>query len=174
MAKIGYFHAVFRSGVKVWGLALLEILVVAGVSLIPLLGAAVREILPPQSGIYLSDAFEKAFLSGQLIFYAIGLIATIVWHSNKDFHSFFPLRALFNLYSLAGIVICSIVIGYDPTLNSISRPFLANFSVFLFASAAVLYVVMTVISHVHVNVGKALAEETAELGDAVRHSRGLQ
>jgi hypothetical protein len=173
MAKIGYGRAIFLSGRKVWSDAILEIIVVASVSLIPLLGAAVREVLPQNSQIYLSDAFEKAFFGGQLLFYALGLIATIVWQSNKDFHSFFPLRIWFNFFSLVAIVICSIVIGYDPTLGTVDKIFLARFSVGLFAVSAVLYALMAVIAQVHVNVGKELATSDAELGDAVKRSRGL-
>ncbi|WP_426386948.1 hypothetical protein [Sphingobium sp. R-21] len=173
MEKIGYARAMFRSGPGVWGMALLEIIVVAGISLIPLTGAAIREVLPPESKIYLSDAFEKAFLSGQLLFYAVGLIATIVWHCNKDFKSFFPLRAIFNLYSLFGIVICSIVIGYDPTLSSTNKSFISSFSVAIFSVSIIIYVIMAVISEVHVNVGQALAKTDAQLGDAVRKSRGI-
>jgi hypothetical protein len=173
MAKIGYARAIFRSGFRVWGEALLEILVVAGVTLIPLLGAAVREVLPPDTKIYLSDAFARAFLSGQLLFYALGLIATVVWQSNKDLKSFFPLRSLFNLYSLACVVICSIVIGFDPDLSGINRVFLAPFSLAIFATAVVAYVLMAVISQVNVNVGKSLAEGDAALGEAVRKSRGI-
>lgn len=79
MNRIGYWNAIVFAGPQAWGIALLEIFVVATVSLIPLLGAALRDVLPATSNIYLGDAFQKAFLSGQLIFYAIGLIATIVW-----------------------------------------------------------------------------------------------
>jgi hypothetical protein len=89
MAEMGYARAIFFAGRRVWALAILEIIVVAGVSLVPLFGAAFREILPTDSKIYLTDAFEKAFLSGQLLFYSLGLIATVTWHSNKDFKFFF-------------------------------------------------------------------------------------
>jgi hypothetical protein len=174
MAKVGYSRAIFFAGSRIWWLALLEIVVIAGVSLIPLTAAAIREVLPKQSGIYLSDAFEKAFLGGQLLFYAIGLIATIIWHCNKDLKSFFPLRALFNLYCLGGIVVSSVIIGYDPTLASIDQSVLAKLSVTLFLSASFLYVLMTIISQVHVNVGKSLAEDDADLTEAVRRSRGLR
>lgn len=173
MAEIGYARAIFRSGPRVWGIALLEIVVVAGVSLIPLLGAAIREVLPPESKVYMVDAFEKAFLSGQLLFYSVGLIATITWQSNKDFKSFFPLRSIFNLYSLIGIVVCSIVVGYDPTLTQINRRFLGTFSVGLFLASLVAYALMAVISEVNVNVGSDLAVTDAALSDAVKKSRGL-
>ena len=88
MAEIGYLRAMFRSGLKVWGTAAGETLVVSGVSLIPLAGAAIRQMLP-HNGANAADAFGKAFLSGQLIFYALGLISTIVWNCNKDFKDFF-------------------------------------------------------------------------------------
>lgn len=173
MAEIGYARAIFRSGLRVWGDALLEILVVACVTLIPLLGAVIHQVLPPDSKIYLGEAFEIAFLSGQLIFYALSLIAVVVWQCNKDFKSFFPLRTIFNLYSLVCIVICSIVIGYDPELATVNRVFLAPISVIIFVTALVAYVLMAVISQVHINVGQTLAADDAALGDAVRRSRGI-
>jgi hypothetical protein len=72
MAEVGYARAIFWSGRRVWGDALLEILVVSIVSLIPLIVAAIRQVLPPESTVYLSDAFEKAFLSGQLLYLRVG------------------------------------------------------------------------------------------------------
>lgn len=174
MAEIGYLQAFLRSGRRVWLEAAMETLVVAGVSLIPLIGAAIREVLPSDTKIYLSDAFEKSFLSGQLLFYALGLIATVVWNSNKDFKSFFPFRTVINLYCISAIVLCSIVIGYDPTLEQVNGAFIAKFSVGIFATSVLAYVVMAVIAQVHVNVGKSISESDDELRKAVRASRGLQ
>lgn len=174
MNRMGYWKAIFFAGRQAWGFALLEIFVVATVSLIPLLAGALRDVIPVSSSTYLGDAFQKAFLNGQLIFYAIGLISTVVWHSNKDFNSFFPWRSFFNIYSLIGIVICSIVVGYDPTLINISPPFLANCSMILFISALVAYTLMAVIAQVHVNVGQSLADDDSALADQVRRSRGIQ
>lgn len=174
MAEIGYLSAVYRSGSRVWLEAVFETLVVAGVSLIPLFGGAIREVLPRDSEIYLSDAFEKSFLSGQLLFYALGLIATVVWSSNRDLKSFFPFRTLINMYCIIAIVFCSIVIGYDPTLASINKIFIANFSVAIFVSSLIIYIAMAVFAQVHVNVGKSISESDDALRDAVRQSRGLQ
>ena len=174
MATIGYAKAIFRSGSQVWIAALLETLVVSVVSLIPLICVAVRQLLPPDSTIYLSDAFVKALLSGQLLFYALGFIATVVWQSNKDLNSFFPLRTLINLFSIMAIVVCSLVIGFDPNLSNINADFLATFSVSMFICSMILYTLMAIINQVHVNVGKDLAASDAELGYAVRRSRGLE
>jgi hypothetical protein len=173
MAKIGYGRSVFLSGRKVWKDAILEIIVVAGVSLFPLLGPAIREILPENSQVDLTEAFINTFFGGQLMFYALGLIATVVWQSNKDFHSPFPLRIWFNLFSMSAVAICFLVIGYDPTLGTINKEFLARFSVSLFLISALIYTLMAVIAQVDVNVGKDLATTDAELGDAVKRSRGL-
>lgn len=174
MAEIGYLSAIFRSGRRVWLEAALETFVVTVVSLIPLLGASIREMLPKNSTIYLSDAFEKSFLSGQLLFYALGLIATIIWNSNRDFKSFFPYRTFINLYSLAAIVLCSIIIGYDPTLQQTNKPFLQQFSVWVFLSSLIVYLVMAIVAQVHVNVGKSISESDDALRDAVLKSRGLK
>jgi len=174
MAEIGYAQAIYRSGRRVWGEALLEIIVICGVSLLPLLGAVIREMLPLGSKVYIADAFSRAFLSGQLLFYALGLIATVVWQCNKDLRSFFPLRAIFNLYSFGCIAICSIVIGYNPELSSVNKGFVGPLSIAIFCISIVAYGLMSVISQVHVNVGKDLSNSDAALGDAVRRSRGLE
>jgi hypothetical protein len=174
MAETGYAKAIFYAGKRVWGLALLEISVVAGISLIPLVGAAFREALSMDGKVPLTEALAKAFLGGQLIFYSVGLIASIVWHSNKDFNSFFPLRTIFNLYCTIGLVLCSIIIGYDPTLTNINYNILARTSVCLFVMSIFIYILMTVITHVHVNVGKSLAETDSALSNAVQISRGLK
>lgn len=174
MADAGYFRALFRSGLKPWGNALLEVLVIIVVSLIPLLGAAIREMLPVSSTIYLSDAFAKALLGGQLLYYALGLIATVVWQCNKDFEPFYPLRIFFNLYCIIGVVFCAIVIGYDPTLSKINTRFIAQSSVYLFLSAVIAYVVMAVLLQVHADVRQDLSSDDKTLERAVRLSRGIK
>jgi len=173
MPRVGYWRAIFSAGPQAWGTALLEILVVATISLIPLLMAAIRELLPLGSNILISDAFQRSFLSGQLVFYSVGLIATITWNSNKDFQSFFPWRTIFNLYCLAGIVFCTLLIGYDPTLSRIKPSILSVASVGIFLVTLVAYILMAVISQVHVNVGEALAKTDADLQNEVRRSRGI-
>lgn len=172
MPRVGYWKAIFSSR-QDWGTALLEIVVVAAISLIPLLMAAIRELLPLDANVPIGDAFEKYFLSGQLVFYSVGLTATITWHSNKDFRNFFPWRVFFNLYCIVSIVFCAILIGYDPTLSSIKPAFLSNSSVAIYCISLMAYVLIVVISRVHVNVGEALAQTDAALQDEVRRSRGI-
>lgn len=173
MAEIGYARAILTGGRRVWGFALLETLVVAGVSLLPLLAGAFREILFPNATVTLGDAFGRAFLSGQLLFYAMGLIATVVWLCNKDRKAFFPWRTIVNLLCLVEIVVCSIIVGFDPTLEKINKDTLSTYSIWLFVVSVVLYILMSVIGEVQVNVGKALAKSDAALGDAVRKSRNI-
>jgi hypothetical protein len=173
VANIGYGRAIWISGARVWGEAILEILVVSVISLIPLIGAAIREVLPQDSKIYLSDAFEKAFLSGQLLFYALGLIATIIWQSSRDLKQFFAIRAVLFLFGISSVAFCSVIIGYDPTLTSENKALLGPFSAGLFAVSIVLYVVMSVFSQVQVNVGEELTKDDKALADAVRRSRGI-
>lgn len=172
MADVGYARAIFGAGRHVWIRALSETAVVAGVSLLPLLLAAFRETLP--TGGAIGDALAKAFLSGQLLFYALGLIATVVWVSNKDFPRFFPLRIVINLVCLVEVVICSLIIGFDPTLEVTDKAIVGSYSVTLFAVAVAFYILMVVIGEVHVNVGQSLAQDDAELKQSVRKSRGIK
>jgi hypothetical protein len=174
MAKVGYGRAIARAGWKIWGIALLELVVVAGISLLPLILGALRQLLPLKSTVTVGTAFGRAFLSGQLMFYAIGLIATITWFCNKDRAEFFPLRTVFNLYSLFGISLCSLFVGYDPELRTINPAFLAPASVSVFVITLSVYAVISVISEVDVDVGKDLAQSDADLTAAVLKSRGLK
>jgi hypothetical protein len=177
MPEVGYVRTIFQAERAIWGEALLEIVTIASISLIPLMGAALREVLPSDSKIYLSDAFEKAFLGGQLLFYALGLIAMVLWQANKDFkeiESFFRWRIIVNLVNWGGVVACAIVIGFDPTLQDINTSFLAPFSVGLFVVSIAFYVLMAVTARVHVDVRRELAETDATLENALRRSRGLE
>jgi hypothetical protein len=172
MADTGYARAIFSAGRDVWARALSEAAVVAGISLLPLLLAAFRETLP--DGTQVAPAFAKAFLSGQLLFYAVGLIATVVWQSNKDFPRFFPLRIVINLVCLVELVICSFLIGFDPTLVATDKSVVAGYSITLFVVAVAFYILMVVIGEVHVNVGQSLAKDDAALQQGVNQSRGIE
>lgn len=173
MAELSYLKAIWRSGPRLWGEAVSETAVVTVVSLLPLGGAAIREVMPKDSKIYLSDAFEKAFLSGQLVFYALGLIATIVWQSNKDRDSFFPWRTFMNGMAITGIAFGCIVIGYDPTLTSINRDFIATSSVAMFLLSLALYILMAAFANVQVNLGAEQKKDDTALTDEVKKSRGI-
>jgi hypothetical protein len=173
MAEFGYIRAIFSAGRRVWGTALVEILVISVVSVVPLLIAAFRQVLPLDSKVYLSDAFEKSFLSGQLIFYALGLIAMVVWRCNKDMQFFQIFRSFFNLYSILCIAACSMFVSYDPELHDINRVYLGPFSVVVFVTSMIAYVLMAVIEFVHPNVRDSLAERDATLQRDVRRSRGI-
>ena len=68
---------------------------------------------------------------------------------------------------------CTLLIGYDPTLSRIKPSILSVASVGIFLVTLVAYVLMAVISQVHVNVGEALAKTDADLQNEVRRSRGI-
>lgn len=173
MSEVGYGRAIFSAGGRVWGRALSETVVVGFISLLPLLAAAFRELLLPDAQSS-GEPFTKAFLSGQLLFYAMGFVAAVMWSCNKDFRSFFPLRIIINMLCILEIIICSLVIGFDPTLSKTNMGFLAQLSVWMFVLSAALYTLMVVVGDVHVNVGQSFAKSAAKLGDEVRRKRGLE
>jgi Ca2+/Na+ antiporter len=173
MHRSGYWHAIFSAPRGAWGIALLEILVVAAISLLPLLIAVFLDVIPTTSNTALSEAVQKAFFGGQLIFYSIGLIATIVWNSNKEYNAFLPWRHFINLYCLFSLVTCTVLIVHDPRLVNSDPNILWWLSTFLFLSALVIYMVLGVIQQVKGDVGKSQKKDDLDLQQRVRKSRGL-
>jgi hypothetical protein len=168
----GYLQAIFGAGWPAWGRAFLEISVVVVISLVPLLAGAFREVIVPPLNIQ-GDAFARAFLSGQLIFYAIGLVATIAWQSNRDWANFMPWRALINVFCLVVIGLCCIIVGADPTLASLDRSVAAWTSVGMFGAACLVYVFMCLVVEVHPDMAAAIKKDDQGLTEALKASRRI-
>lgn len=173
MTESSYIKAIIGAGWKVWRPAFLEILVVTVISLVPLLAGVFRELLIPTVGVQ-ETPFQRAFLGGQLIFYAVGLTATVVWLSNRDWHEFYPWRSIVNLLSVIVIALCCIAVGADPTLQTLDKSVIGFSSVALFFSALIMYLFMALVAQVDPNLRKSLAKDDADLVTAVKKSRGIQ
>lgn len=172
MSENSYIKAILSGGWSAWRPAFLEILVVTTISLVPLLAGVFREMLVP-TGVQISP-FQRAFLGGQLIFYAVGLTATVIWLSNRDWHEFYPWRSIINLLCFIVVGLCCIAVGADPTLQTLDRSVVAYSSVALFLVALVMYLFMALVAQVHPNLRKSLAKADADLSAAVKKSRGIE
>lgn len=172
MSETSYIKAILSGGWRAWRPACLEILVVATISLVPLLAGVFRELLVPTGPQV--NAFQRAFLGGQLIFYAVGLTATVVWLSNRDWHEFYPWRSVINLFCFIVVGLCCIAVGADPTLQTLNRSVIAYSSLTLFIAAILMYLFMALVAQVDPNIRKSLAKADADLSAAVKKSRGIE
>jgi magnesium-transporting ATPase (P-type) len=162
---------------KVWSAAN-EVIVIGAISLAPLVLAAVgshvsAEINGGISGNLRTD-LAKAILSGQLLFYAMSFVASVVWHSSQDLVRPFPLRIWFFFISFCFAMICALTIGVDPSLQKLAVPEVYITSLFIYVISALLYFVILLFrSMEEVNFQKILNREDTEFEDKLKASRGL-
>ncbi len=162
---------------KIWT-AGFEVLVIGAISLAPLvlaaIGSHVSAVINGDHSIPLSTSLAKAILSGQLLFYAMSFVGSIVWHSSRDLVRPFPLRIWFIFFSFCFGMICALTIGVDPTLEKLSVPFVYYTSVVVYGLSTFLYFVILVFrSMEEVNFQRALNEDETEFEDRLRASRGM-
>jgi hypothetical protein len=83
---------------KVWPAAN-EVIVVGAISLAPLILASAgnhfSSFVKGGQVVDLLPDLAKSILSGQLLFYAMSFVASVVWHSSQDLARPFPLRIWF-------------------------------------------------------------------------------
>jgi hypothetical protein len=163
---------------KVWSAAN-EVIVIGAISLAPLvlaaLGSHVSAVINGQTGGNLRTDLAKAILSGQLLFYAMSFVASIVWHSSQDLVRPFPLRIWFFFVSFCFAMICALTIGVDPSLQKLAVPEVYVTSLFIYVISAFLYFVILLFrSMEEVNFQKILNREDTEFEDKLKASRGIK
>ena len=163
---------------KIWNAAN-EVLLVGTISLAPLVLAAVGSHLSAiinggEKGPFLHH-LAAAILSGQLLFYAMSFVASIVWHSAQDLVRPFPLRIWFIFVSFCIGMICALTIGVDPSLQKLSVPqvYITSLATY-FISAFLYFVILVFRSMEEVNFAESLNEDDGEFTDQLRSSRGIQ
>jgi hypothetical protein len=178
MRSIEWIKAIRRlDSEKVWNAAN-EVLVIGAISLAPLvlaaLGSHLSAIINNGNKIPLLQHLAQAILSGQLLFYAMSFVASIIWHSSQDLVRPFPLRVWFLFICFSIAMICALTIGVDPTLQKLSIPQVYVSSVAIYIVSAFLYFVILLFrSMQEVNFTQDLDREDQEFGDQLRSSRGL-
>jgi hypothetical protein len=162
---------------KVWSAAN-EVIVVGAISLAPLVLAAVGShvsgVINGAPGGNLRADLAKAILSGQLLFYAMSFIASVVWHSSQDLVRPFPLRIWFFFISFCFAMVCALTIGVDPSLQKLAVPEVYVTSLFIYVISALLYFIILLFrSMEEVNFPKILNQEDTEFEDKLKASRGI-
>src|ERR1700720_1945579 len=155
--------------VKVWSAAN-EVIVVGAISLAPLIlasfGSHVSSVINGGKTIDLLPDLAKSILSGQLLFYAMSFVASVVWHSAQDLARPFPLRIWFFFISFCFAMICALTIGVDPSLQKLSIPEVYITSLVIYVISAVLYFVMLLFRSMDdVNFAAVLNREDTKFED---------
>lgn len=125
-----------------------EICVIGLISILPLAFASVGVFVDQgaEEGTRKSflDIFLAASLSGQLFFYAISLMASVIWYSGTEFRNPFPIRLYFIIPCVIGIGVATIYISRDPTLKSLADADIGTVSLLIYLGSAVLYFIILV------------------------------
>lgn len=178
MRSIEWIRAIGRlDQQKVWNAAN-EVLVEGAISLAPLvlaaLGSHLSAVINNGDKIPLFQHLAQAILSGQLLFYAMSFVASIIWHSSQDLVRPFPLRVWFLFICFSIAMICALTIGVDPTLQKLSVPQVYVTSVAIYFVSAFLYFVILLFRRMEdVNFSQDLDREDREFGDQLKSSRGI-
>jgi hypothetical protein len=163
---------------KIWPAAN-EVIVVGAISLAPLILASVGNhfgsVVKGGEVINLVTELAKSILSGQLLFYAMSFVASVVWHSSQDLARPFPLRIWFYFISFCFAMVCALVIGVDPSLQKLAIPEVYITSLIIYAVSALLYFVMLLFRSMDdVNFAAVLKREDADFEDRLKASRGIK
>lgn len=143
MSVTAWIKALLCSGTAPFKRAAAEIFVIGLVSAVPLVLASLGAYLDqgPDAADHQSffEIFASASLNGQLLFYAISFIGSVLWYSGTELKKPFPLRLFFVIPSVLGLLIAGAYIARDPSLKSLSYADVGFVSVLIYAGAALLY-----------------------------------
>lgn len=139
-----WFSAFAQVDKAVWLEATEEVATISIVSLFPLLLAGVgtylaKAVNAPGVANDFGAAIWATISSGQLVFYAISAVATVMYYASRDFKRNFPLRLYYIVISLAFCIFAALLIGIDPTLRKLNVPEITWTSILIYVIASLLY-----------------------------------
>jgi hypothetical protein len=160
--------------------AILEVAVIGGISLSPLIlagmGTFLGEVVNKQpNGFGFWHHLTTPLLSGQLLLYAMSFVGAVVWHSSYDLKRAFPLRIYFWFISLVFGITCGLIIGVDPSLQKLGVPEVYWTSIFVYIVSAILYCLILMFRSIDFDsFEKTLRVGEEEMIDDLKAERGLQ
>ena len=148
-ASSAWWRALKEADSSVWWRACNEVLIVGGLSILPLLLSPyatflIQDLLPDAQKKSLSELFLDAIFDGQLYFYAMSFVAAVFWHSGQELRKPFPLRLLFLSVALILTIFCVFFFSVSPALPNNGAPVLSIASVVVYVISAVSYCVILV------------------------------
>lgn len=174
-----WWRALWEADSAVYRQAFFEVLVVGGISILPLALAAYGTYLfqvyvSTEPSKPASEIFWNAILGGQLFFYAMSFIAAVVWHSAQDLKEPFPLRIAFWCISFLLGMLCSFYFGISPGLPGASIPEISVGSALIYFFAALMYMLILAFRNVEPpDIQRSARESEESLTEKVRRRRGL-
>lgn len=138
----------FFSSSKAHKLALYEVFVVCGLSLIPLLALAVFDQLHSAEPDF-EQLFWGALGSGQLYLYSFSLFGTLFWLCQKEHENFsrFEPRLFLMLAIFIPCALIIVIYATNPTMSKPLAPRFVNLSFMVYSLYCALYYVLLVFDH---------------------------
>lgn len=180
-AAAAWWQALKEADPEIYKKAAQEVAVIGIISLLPLLLASYGHakllplINPDAEELSFWAILARAFLGGQLYFYAMSFVAAVVWHSGQDMKRPFPLRITF--WAVAFILgsVCATFFGLSPALPNVLSPDVYIGSLLAYALAAVMYFLILAFHEIEPpDLEKMKAQDEASLTEKLRHLRGQE
>ena len=173
MHRVDYLKEIFKQPKTVAIPAITETVIVSLISISPLIFEAIRFFITSTTPLPISIPIQTYFLKGQLLFYAMGTIATIFWHAQQEYKNFLPLRIFFSLYCFIGGLVCTFAIGLDPKLNNINNDLIINLSISIYLTSLLFYAIISMISKINIDFRKYNSNQQKDFSDELKKSRGI-
>ena len=179
-ASSAWWKALREADSSVYWRAIWEVLVVGGLSILPLVMAAygrflLQPIVPDESGLPFLDFLIIHIFSGQLYFYAMTFIAAVVWHSGQDMKQPFPIRIMFWSFALVLTMFCAFFFGIEPALPNAGDSGLSALSVVAYVASIIMYFLIWAFKEIEPpNLDRLKSESEESLTEKVKRRRGIQ
>jgi hypothetical protein len=139
-----WIAAFWKSDRALWHEASAEVFTVGLISIFPLIFAGIASyfivaINTPEAPNHFGNKIWQTIASGQLLFYAISAIATVIFYASRDFKKNFPLRLHYMILSLLFVIFAATIIGIDPTLQKLSIAQITWTSIGIYAVSTAMY-----------------------------------
>jgi len=160
--------------------ATFEVVVIGGLSIFPLLlgayGAFKLQPISPDTVIKpFSNYIWAAIFSGQLYYYAMAFIASLVWYSAKDLEKPFPPRILFWCVAFILGMVCAFFFGLEPALPSAENSDLSYISIVVYLISAGMYYLILVFRKIPApDLGKEKRAGEITFTQDLKNRRGVQ
>lgn len=173
-----WFAAFAKVDKAVWWDATEEVATISLVSLFPLLLAGVGTYLgiavnTPSAPNDFGGSLWATVSSGQLVFYGISAVATVLYYASRDFKRNFPLRLYYIVISFAFCIFAALLIGIDPTLQKLNVPAITWASIFIYVIASLLYWTICVFRAIDpADYDQSLRDSEEQVAEDLRTLRG--
>jgi len=162
-----FFQTLKRATTQDWSDTAYEVLLVTGLSILPLIGVAAWSYFHQKFGFNAAGHLDfSRFLSdnvvkGQLAFYAISNWAAVVWLASQEFRNAMAARALILALCASGYFYCGMLISPEP-FTAGTEGYIAWSSIVVYALSISAYFIVALFE----KIPPPSAEDTNKAGAA--------